>query len=87
MPEKRLLPPTPKSGSEGVRLALEKEDIESRPLCEPMHLQPVFAEYRVHGGAVSPALFENGLCLPSGTALTDIDLERIAGVVRSQFRR
>jgi pyridoxal phosphate-dependent aminotransferase EpsN len=71
---------------EDVRLALEKENVESRPLWKPMHLQPVFAGCRVRGGAVSAALFEHGLCLPSGSALTDADLERIASLVRAQCR-
>ena len=68
---------------EDIRLALEKENIESRPLWKPMHLQPVFSGCRTRGGAVSEELFEKGLCLPSGTALRDADLERIAGVVRA----
>jgi dTDP-4-amino-4,6-dideoxygalactose transaminase len=68
------------------RLTLEKQDIESRLLWKPMHLQPVFAACRVRGGAVSAALFENGLCLLSGLALTDAELERIAVIVRAQCR-
>jgi dTDP-4-amino-4,6-dideoxygalactose transaminase len=48
-----------------------------------MHHQPVFSGCRARGGAVSEELFEKGLCLPSGTALRDADLERIAGVVRN----
>jgi len=69
-----------------VRLALEREDIESRPLWKPMHLQPVFAGCRVRGGAVSAALFERGLCLPSGSAMTDEQVERVAGIVRETCR-
>jgi pyridoxal phosphate-dependent aminotransferase EpsN len=68
---------------EDIRLALERENIESRPLWKPMHLQPVFKNCRIRGGAVSEELFERGLCLPSGTALRDADLERITGVVRN----
>ena len=68
---------------EDIRFALERENIESRPLWKPMHLQPVFSGCRARGGAVSGELFERGLCLPSGTALRDADLERIAGVVRN----
>jgi len=71
---------------EDIRLVLERENIESRPLWKPMHLQPVFSGDRVRGGAVSEELFEKGLCLPSGTALRDADLERIAGVVRAVCR-
>ena len=68
---------------EDIRLALERENIESRPFWKPMHLQPVFRDCRIRGGVVSEELFERGLCLPSGTALRDADLERIAGVVRN----
>ena len=71
---------------EDVRLALEAENIESRPLWKPMHMQPVFASCRVRGGAVSAALFEHGLCLPSGSELTDAELERVAGLVRGVCR-
>lgn len=71
---------------EDVRLALEQEDIESRPVWKPMHLQPVFKGCRVRGGGVSERLFEKGLCLPSGSALTDEDLTRICKVARSVGR-
>ena len=70
---------------ETVRLALETENIESRPVWKPMHMQPVFQKKypcRVVEGRVSEDLFERGLCLPSGTAMTDTDLERIASVIR-----
>jgi len=67
---------------EAVRLALEAENIESRPVWKPMHLQPVFSHCRVVGGAVAAGIFDKGLCLPSGTAMTDSDLERIVSVVR-----
>jgi glutamine amidotransferase len=60
---------------EDVRLALEKENIESRPIWKPMHLQPVFKNCRAVGGAVSEEIFEKGLCLPSGTAMTESDLD------------
>ena len=79
--------------SEFVRIALEKENIESRPIWKPMHLQPVFQiggnedhmgssgkkayPARVVGGRVSEDLFERGLCLPSGTAMTHSDMDRI----------
>jgi dTDP-4-amino-4,6-dideoxygalactose transaminase len=62
---------------ESIRLALEAEDIESRPLWKPMHLQPVFEDAPSYGGSVSASLFERGLCLPSGSALTEGDQERI----------
>jgi dTDP-4-amino-4,6-dideoxygalactose transaminase len=71
--------------SETLRLALEIENIESRPLWKPMHLQPIFSKYPYYGNKVAETLFENGLCLPSGSNLTDDDRERIANVVRSLF--
>jgi pyridoxal phosphate-dependent aminotransferase EpsN len=67
---------------EDIRLALERANIESRPLWKPMHLQPVFAGCDVVGGAVAEALFRDGLCLPSGTAMSEADLARVAGVIR-----
>jgi dTDP-4-amino-4,6-dideoxygalactose transaminase len=68
---------------EDIRHALEKENIEARPLWKPMHLQPVFAGCRVRGGAVSAGLFELGLCLPSGSQITYNDLERVVGTIKS----
>ncbi len=65
-----------------VREALERENIEARPVWKPMHLQPVFKGCRVRGGAVSEEFFSHGLCLPSGTAMTDADVQRVAEVVR-----
>jgi pyridoxal phosphate-dependent aminotransferase EpsN len=66
---------------ETVRLALEAEDIEARPLWKPMHLQPIFAENVSYGGDVSARLFERGLCLPSGSSLTDDDQDRVVRTV------
>lgn len=74
--------PKPGAGAESVRLALEAEDIESRPLWKPMHLQPVFQGCRCRLSGVSEQLFARGLCLPSGTALTEADFDRITGIVR-----
>ncbi len=68
---------------EAVRLALEAANIESRPLWKPMHLQPVFQGCRTVGGGVSENLFQRGLCLPSGTAMTDADLARVVEVIRN----
>jgi pyridoxal phosphate-dependent aminotransferase EpsN len=68
---------------EDIRLALEREDIESRPLWKPMHLQPVLAGCETVGGAVAENLCEHGLCLPSGTALSEGGLERVAEVIQS----
>ena len=67
---------------ERVRVALEKKNIESRPVWKPMHLQPVFRGSRCVRGAVSEDIFERGLCLPSGTQLTDGDLDRIVDIIR-----
>ena len=62
---------------EAIRLALEAEDIEARPLWKPMHLQPIFASHHSFGGDVSGRLFERGLCLPSGSSLTEDDQDRV----------
>ena len=67
---------------EDVRLALDGENIESRPLWKPMHLQPVFKDAPFYGNGTSERLFEIGLCLPSGPTLTDKDVERVAKVVK-----
>jgi dTDP-4-amino-4,6-dideoxygalactose transaminase len=66
---------------EGVRLALEARNIEARPVWKPMHTQPVFAAARHVGGAVAEGIFARGLCLPSGTAMSDADVARVAEVV------
>ena len=68
---------------EQVRLALEAENIEARPLWMPMLLQPVFAERRMYGGRVCERLFRDGLCLPSGSSMTEDDLARVVTVVRA----
>ena len=65
-----------------VMEALEAENIESRPVWKPMHMQPFFAEYDYIGGNVSEKLFENGVCLPSDTKMTDRDIERICGIIK-----
>ena len=67
---------------EDLRLHLEKENIESRPLWKPMHLQPVFKDCNYFGAKVSENLFNNGLCLPSGSNLTDADRKRIATSIK-----
>lgn len=71
---------------EDIRLSLEAENIESRPIWKPMHLQPVFADCRMHGGAVSEGLFQRGLCLPSGSGLSDDEQDRIIAIVRGVCR-
>ena len=67
---------------EAVRLALEAENIEARPVWKPMHLQPVFQGGDVVGGEVAAELFERGLCLPAGSAMTAEDLDRVIEIVR-----
>jgi dTDP-4-amino-4,6-dideoxygalactose transaminase len=62
--------------------ALEAENIESRPVWKPMHMQPFFAKYDYIGNNVSKDLFENGVCLPSDTKMTDSDLERICLIIK-----
>ncbi len=67
--------------SEYIRLALEKDNIESRPLWKPMHLQPVFEDCPFYETNISEKLFNQGLCLPSGSNMTELDLERIKKVL------
>jgi dTDP-4-amino-4,6-dideoxygalactose transaminase len=71
---------------EDLRLAMEVENIECRPLWKPMHLQPVFASYPYYGDFVAENLFKDGLCLPSGSNLTDADRERIKTVILKVFK-
>jgi dTDP-4-amino-4,6-dideoxygalactose transaminase len=70
---------------EAVRLAFEAGNIESRPLWKPMHIQPIFEKYSFYGNKVAETLFKNGLCLPSGSNLTDDDRARISKVVSDLF--
>lgn len=71
---------------EEVRLRLEENNIDSRPLFKPLHMQPVFSECRVCGGSVSERLFRQGLCLPSGTAMTGEDIDFVCDVITSVYR-
>ncbi|WP_372948104.1 DegT/DnrJ/EryC1/StrS family aminotransferase [Mariniphaga sp.] len=71
---------------EDIRRALEKENIESRPLWKPMHQQPVFKDCPYYGTGVSDKLFENGLCLPSGSSLTGEDKHRIIGIIKNTLK-
>lgn len=75
------------AGREDLRRALETENVESRPLWKPLHLQPLYAANRVRGGEVATDLFERGLCLPSGSAMTEGDVDRVADLVRACRRR
>lgn len=74
-------PETTGKTREDLRIALENENIESRPLWKPMHLQPVFSEYPSYVNGTSDRLFKNGLCLPSGSNLTSQDRWRIIEVL------
>ena len=80
-------PPVAGCTRENIRLALDADNIESRPLWKPMHLQPVFAEAPFYGNGTSEHLFDIGLCLPSGPTLTDEDIRRVVEVVNSQVDR
>ena len=66
---------------EEVRLRLEAADIEARPVWKPMHLQPLFASCARVGGEVAERLFERGLCLPSGSQMTEADIARVVEIV------
>lgn len=71
--------------SADLRIGLDKDNIESRPLWKPMHLQPVFSKYPYYGDNFSDTLFSGGLCLPSGSNLTDHDLHRIETSIKRIF--
>jgi dTDP-4-amino-4,6-dideoxygalactose transaminase len=70
---------------EQLRLALAAQQIESRPVWKPLHLQPMFQDCEVVGGEVSEALFAQGLCLPSGSSLTDADRDRVSKTIQNCF--
>ncbi|RXP52386.1 aminotransferase class I/II-fold pyridoxal phosphate-dependent enzyme [Lutibacter sp. HS1-25] len=70
---------------EKIRLTLEKENIEARPLWKPMHQQPVFKKYSAYINGVSDDLFERGLCLPSGSNLNNKDLHKIVTTIKDLF--
>ena len=72
---------------EDVRLALDSENIESRPLWKPMHMQPVYEGTKFYGTGVCEVLFEKGLCLPSGSNLTDEDFDRIFNALNKLFSK
>jgi dTDP-4-amino-4,6-dideoxygalactose transaminase len=79
-------PETFGSSNEEIRMRLEEDNIESRPTWKPMHCQPALSGSRVIGGGISERLFETGLCLPSGTALRDSDLDKICEIICSMGR-
>ncbi len=66
---------------DAIRMALEEQDIEARPTWKPLHLQPLLAEAPTVGGAVAADIFDQGLCLPSGSSLSDTDIERVVETV------
>lgn len=70
---------------EDLRLAFEKDNIESRPLWKPMHMQPIFKDFMFFGTGVSEKLFEQGLCLPSGSNLEQVDRQRIEKIIKCTF--
>jgi len=72
---------------EDLRFALLEDNIESRPLWKPMHMQPVFADSPYYGADVAEKLFDDGLCLPSGSNLTDEERERIASKIKEVFSK
>ena len=72
---------------EDIRLALEERDIESRPVWKPMHMQPVFRDSPMVGGGVCERLFEIGICLPSGSAMTDAEVDRVSDLFQAVGRR
>lgn len=82
-----LVDPTKTGGitRETLRLALEAQNIESRPLWKPMHLQPLCTDFPYYGTTVCEELFDNGLCLPSGSNLTAADRERIKTTIAQLF--
>ncbi len=67
---------------EDIRLALEGENIESRPLWKPMHLQPLYEDAPYYGNGVSDTLFEHGLCLPSGSNMSDEERDRVVAAIK-----
>ena len=72
---------------EKIRLALETVNIESRPVWKPMHQQPVFADCEYVGRGVSDRLFADGLCLPSGSGMTDAERDRVIAAFRACFEK
>lgn len=80
-----LIDPASGVTRETLRLAFEQDNIESRPLWKPMHMQPIFADAPFYGDGTSERLFRDGLCLPSGSNLTDADFERIFKVIDTVF--
>lgn len=74
------------SAREKIRIELEKENIECRPLWKSMHLQPIFETYPFYSNGVSGDLFEKGICLPSGSNMSEINLDRVISSINCIFR-
>lgn len=72
---------------EKIRIALEQQNIEARPVWKPLHLQPLFKDCECFGGSISEQLFENGLCLPSGSSLTMQELDYIVGMICDLYKK
>ena len=70
---------------EDIRLSLLKENIESRPLWKPMHLQPIFKKYQAYVTGIGEDLFNRGLCFPSGSNMDIIDLKRVVNNIRNLY--
>lgn len=79
---------SPKTGRtpDEIRVALEKENIETRLLWRPMHMQPIYQDAPYYGGNVAETLFNQGLCLPSGSSLIDEDIHRVIDAIKAQFK-
>jgi dTDP-4-amino-4,6-dideoxygalactose transaminase len=73
--------------NENIRIALNAENIESRSLWKPMHLQPIFNQCQYFGGTIASKLFENGLCLPSGSNLNLEQLERVVNSIKKVYKK
>jgi dTDP-4-amino-4,6-dideoxygalactose transaminase len=74
------------ASAEQVRVHLERQGIEARPVWKPLHLQPVFRECAMRGGQVAEDLFARGLCLPSGSGLSDADQGRVITTIQESRR-
>jgi len=82
-----LVDPKNEVSRETIRLALLEDNIETRPLWKPMHMQPVFKDAPYYGAKVSESLFENGLCLPSGSNLSQEELDRVVNGIVNVFEK
>ena len=72
---------------EDLRVHLDANNIESRPLWKPLHTQPIFKDSKYYGDNISDMLFERGLCLPSGTNMSDEDIDRVITNIKDCFEK